>query len=199
MNPKPYAESCEQNRMPIQQVLQNYVAGRRQVLEIGSGTGQHAVYFAEAFPHLLWQTSDLAENHPGIRAWIEESDLSNVLPPLVLDSTGVWPEQQYDLIYTANTVHIMSQYAVEKMFKAVPGCMHQGAVLLIYGPFNYDNRYTSESNARFDQWLKQRDPASCIKNFEWLQDIGQESGLECIDDHAMPANNRILVWQLNHD
>ncbi len=195
-NPKPFSESCVQNRAPIQQILQQYVDGRETVLEIGSGTGQHAVYFAEAFLHLNWQTSDLAENHAGIQAWIADSQLPNVLPPLLLDCSGDWPEQQFDLLYTANTVHIMSQLAVESMFSSIANCMNANSILIIYGPFNYQNQFTSESNARFDIWLKQRDPLSGIKNFEWLQDIAAKSGLECTQDHAMPANNRVLVWRL---
>ncbi len=195
-NPKPFSESCVQNRTSIQQILQQYIDARKTVLEIGSGTGQHAVYFAEAFPQLLWQTSDLAEHHAGIQAWITDSQLPNVLPPLLLDCLGDWPQQQFDLLYTANTLHIMSQHAVEAMFASIGGCMHVDSILLTYGPFNYQNQYTSESNARFDNWLKQRDPQSGIKNFEWVQDIAAKSGLECIHDHAMPANNRVLVWRL---
>lgn len=193
---KPFSESCIQNREPILQILQQYVADTETVLEIGSGTGQHAVYFADAFPHLTWQTSDLAENHTGIQAWLDDSGLSNLLPPLLLDSKGQWPDRQYDMIYTANTVHIMSKQEVEKLFISAPQCMHKESLMLIYGPFNYQERYTSESNARFDMWLKQQNAESCIKNFEWLQDIAALSGLECVQDHAMPANNRILVWRL---
>jgi cyclopropane fatty-acyl-phospholipid synthase-like methyltransferase len=195
-NHKPFSESCVQNREPIQQILQQYVSGRETVLEIGSGTGQHAVYFAEAFPHLSWQTSDLAENHAGIQAWIRDCQLPNILPPILLDCLGDWPKQQFDLIYTANTIHIMSPLAVESMFGSIANCMNTNSILIIYGPFNYQNQYTSESNARFDNWLKQRDPQSGIKNFEWIQDIAAKSGLECIQDHAMPANNRVLVWRL---
>ena len=194
---KPYAESCEQNRQPIGQILQRYVEGRQSLLEIGSGTGQHAVYFATQYPWLNWQTSDLAEYHPGIQAWINDSKLSNVLAPIELDVSGDWPGQEYDLIFSANTLHIMSASEVEQLFRRCPACMQTDAALLIYGPFNYANQYTSDSNARFDQWLKQRDPASGIKNFEWLQDIATTSGLECVADYPMPANNRILVWQKN--
>lgn len=193
---KPYSEACDQNREPIRKLLQSYVKDRHQVLEIGSGTGQHAVYFAADFPWLTWQTSDLAENHDGIQAWIDDSGLSNVLPPLALDVTAdVWPRQRYDLVYTANTLHIMSPMVVKKLFAEVPVCLKENAVFLVYGPFNYAGQYTSESNAQFDRWLKQRDADSGIKNFEWLQDIASLSGLECIDDYPMPANNRLLVWQ----
>ncbi|MBC8212637.1 MAG: DUF938 domain-containing protein [Gammaproteobacteria bacterium] len=192
---KPFSESCEQNRLPIRQVLERYLEGRRTLLEIGSGTGQHAIYFATEFPALVWQTSDLAENHSGIAAWIKDSGLYNVLYPLTLDAGSDWPDQQYDLLFSANTLHIMSQSAAEQFMRRVSGCMHAQSVLLLYGPFNYQNLYTSDSNARFDQWLKQRDPASGIKNFEWLKDIADQSGLECTEDFAMPANNRLLVWQ----
>jgi len=196
---KPFSESCEQNRLPIRQVLSRYVEGRRTLLEIGSGTGQHAIYFAAEFPWLVWQTSDLEQQHSGIAAWIRDSGLYNVLYPLSLDAASDWPSQQYDLLFSANTLHIMSEPAAEGFMRKVSGCMHAQSVLIVYGPFNYQNRYTSDSNARFDQWLKQRDPASGIKNFEWLKDIAELSGLECIEDIAMPANNRILVWHKTDD
>ncbi len=192
---KPYSESCDQNREPIQQVFEQFVDGRKTVLEIGSGTGQHAVYFSAQFADLLWQTSDLIENHPSIQAWIDDSGLNNVYSPIELDSRGDWPDQQYDLLYSANTVHIMSSGAVEQLFKKITGCMHESSVFLLYGPFNYDGLYTSESNARFDLWLKQRDSSSSIKNFNWLKDIGHQSGIKCIHDFEMPANNRLLVWR----
>lgn len=196
---KPYSESCKQNREPIRQVLGQFVNGRQSVLEIGSGTGQHAVYFSGQYPFLQWQTSDLTENHAGIQSWINDSGLNNVYPPIELDVIAQWPDRKFDLLYSANTVHIMSSYAVQKLFSAIPGCMHDESVFLLYGPFNYLGQYTSDSNARFDMWLKQRDPESSIKNFEWLKDIGQQSGLECTHDFAMPANNRILVWQKMND
>jgi cyclopropane fatty-acyl-phospholipid synthase-like methyltransferase len=195
MTTKPFAESCVQNREPIQLVLAQYVDGRENVLEVGSGTGQHAVYFAEAFPWLRWQTSDLVENHAGIQAWIDDSGLDNILPPLSLDSRGEWPDGPYDLVFSANTLHIMDDDAAEAFMRSVAGCIVPGGVLLNYGPFNYQGAYTSASNARFDDWLKQRDPASGIKNFEWLQGIAAESGLKLLADHAMPANNRILAWR----
>lgn len=192
---KPYSESCDQNREPIKLVLEQFMDDRKTVLEIGSGTGQHAVYFSGQFPNLKWQTSDLKENHEGIQAWIDDSGLHNVSPPIELDSTGEWPKYQFDLLYSANTVHIMSSIAVEHLFAKIPGCMHEKSVFLLYGPFNYQGCYTSDSNARFDIWLKQRDPASGIENFEWLTEIAGQSGLTCTHDFEMPANNRILVWQ----
>ena len=193
---KPYAESCDQNREPIFEILKDFVDGKSSLLEIGSGTGQHAVYFARQFPWIEWQTSDQAEYHDGIQAWIVDGGLPNVKSPLLLDVRQPdWYGKRYDLIFSANTLHIMSEYAVEHLFNKLPLVMHGASQFLVYGPFNYQGRYTSDSNARFDSWLKQRDIESGIKNFEWLQDIAAKSGLECSHDFAMPANNRILVWQ----
>lgn len=192
---KPYSESCDQNREVIGQLIEPFLNGRASVLEIGSGTGQHAVYFASQFPYIRWQTSDLTENHGAIQAWIDDSHLDNVLSPIALDSTGLWPDRQYDILYTANTVHIMSAFEVEKLFINMPACMYDSSLFLLYGPFNYQGQYTAESNARFDQWLKRRDPHSGIKNFEWLAELGQQTGLNCIHDFDMPANNRMLVWE----
>jgi len=195
MTDRPYAESCDQNREPIAEILARHAEGRCSVLEIGSGTGQHAVYFAERFDWLDWQPSDLEEHHAGIEAWRAASGRANVRAPLPLDVSGDWPDQEYDLVFSANTLHIMAADEVEDFFSRVPRVMHADSRLLVYGPFNYEGRYTSISNARFDRWLKQRDPLSGIKDFEWLEDLAVRAGLECIEDHPMPANNRMLVWR----
>ncbi|RMG51112.1 MAG: DUF938 domain-containing protein [Gammaproteobacteria bacterium] len=193
---KPYAESCDQNREPILEILRLYLPERHTLLEIGSGTGQHAVYFAPEFPHLLWQTSDVTENHAGIRQWIAESCCPNVLDPIALDvNQPDWPEPGYEAVFSANTAHIMDWGSVEAMFAGIGRVLNPGGVFLLYGPFNYGGKYTSESNARFDHWLKSRDPASGIRNFDDLDWLAQDHGLELVADHAMPANNRTLVWQ----
>ena len=196
---KPYAESCDQNREPIEAVLKRFVSDTLSVLEIGSGTGQHAVYFAGCYPWLTWQTTELPQHHAGIRAWISDSSLDNVIEPFELDVSGSWPDKHYDLIFTANTLHIISMDQAESLFRQVPRCMHENSVLIMYGPFNYQGRYTSPSNERFDAWLKQRDPASGIKNFDWLRDIAAGCGLECAHDFSMPANNRCLIWRKKAD
>ncbi len=194
--PKPYAESCDENREPILEVLRPLFADRRAVLEIGSGTGQHAVYFASALPHLNWHSSDRRENHPGIRAWLDEARLANAHPPLALDvRNDPWPELAVDAVFSANTLHIMHWPDVESLFAGVGRLLEPGGLLAIYGPFNYGNRYTSDSNARFDQWLKARDPHSGIRNFEALQELADRAGLQLLQDYPMPANNRILCWQ----
>ncbi|MDH5546316.1 MAG: class I SAM-dependent methyltransferase [Gammaproteobacteria bacterium] len=192
---KPFAESCEQNKHPILTVLKPYLSQRKRVLEIGSGTGQHAVFFASQFPQLHWQTSDRLENHSGILMWLEEASLQNVLPPLDLDVCSPWPEMpSYDAVYSANTAHIMSLSEVECMFVGVGKFLESGGVFLLYGPFNYNGTYTSDSNARFDLWLKSRDHNSGIKNFEDLCVLADTAGMTFTQDFEMPANNRTLVW-----
>lgn len=195
MTEKPFAESCVQNRDPILAVLGTLFADRHRVLEIGSGTGQHAVYFAAAMPHLVWQTADVPAHHAGICAWLEDASLANVLPPLALDVNDDWPRGRYDAVFSANTLHIMSWPEVRLFFAGVGAVLEPGGVLAVYGPFNYDGAYTSESNARFDSWLKMRDPASGVRDFEAVDALAREQGLVLTHDIAMPANNRTLAWR----
>ncbi|HHJ17911.1 MAG TPA: DUF938 domain-containing protein [Gammaproteobacteria bacterium] len=192
---KPFSESCVQNREPILEVLRGELADKTRLLEIGSGTGQHAVYLAAEFPQLLWQTSDVSAAHAGINAWLDEAGLTNVRPPLALDvSRDSWPGQRFDAMFSANTVHIMSWPNVERLFEGVGKTLQENGVFCLYGPFNYNGRFTSDSNARFDQWLKERDPLSGIRDFEAVQEQAAKAGLVLKEDHAMPANNRTLVW-----
>ena len=194
---KPYAESCDQNRDPILKLLKDVFAASTKVLEIGSGTGQHAVFFADKLPHLLWQTSDLPANHAGIRAWLHEQGSERVLAPIAIDTTeSVWPlGGPVDAVFSANTAHIMHWPAVEGMFAGIGRHLATGGVFALYGPFNYEGRYTSESNARFDRWLKDRDPESGIRDFEALCELARAAGMELLTDYEMPANNRTLVWR----
>ena len=145
---KPYSEACDQNKLPILKVLREVFADRSRVLEIGSGTGQHAVYFGMQLPHLVWQTSDLAGHHAGIMAWLEEYQPANVRPPLKLnmDEEG-WPDENFDAVFSANTAHIMSWPQVERMFAGVGSILPANGVFALYGPFNYRSHYTSDSNA----------------------------------------------------
>ena len=192
---KPYAESCDENRDPILAVIEPLLKDCSSVLEIGSGTGQHAVYFAERLPHLLWQTSDCAEYHDGISLWLREAGLANTPAPIELDvATSAWPAQTFDAVFSANTTHIMHWTEVEAMIAGVGSILASGGPFLLYGPFNYNNAYTSESNARFDAWLQQRDPASGIRNFEDIDRLSRQVGMVLRHDYAMPANNRILHW-----
>ncbi len=190
---RPYAESAEQNKFVIFDAIKSYLQG--DVLEIGSGSGQHAVYFASQMPQISWQTSELAANLSGIEAWIEDSGLGNLLAPIELDVQGAWPVHLFDLVYSANCFHIMGKDAVARCIEGIGDCLKPGGVFALYGPFNYAGAYTSESNARFDQMLRARDPASGIKDFEWIEELANGAQLQLLEDVAMPANNRILIWQ----
>lgn len=192
---KPYAESCDQNRDPILKVISRLFADSSKVLEIGSGTGQHAVYFSRKLPHLFWQTSDKAEHHAGICMWVQESGLPNVAEPLLLDvCQNQWPAVGADAVFSANTAHIMHWPEVEAMMLGVGRVLPTGGVFALYGPFNYQGCYTSKSNARFDQWLKSRDPQSGIRDIGDLNRVAEASGMSLSDDFEMPANNRLLAW-----
>jgi cyclopropane fatty-acyl-phospholipid synthase-like methyltransferase len=194
---KPFSQACENNKRPILEVLRRHLADARHVLEVGSGTGQHAVFFAEQLPHLAWQTSDRGEHHAGIRQWLEAARLGNVLPPLELDVTSPrWPVAHTDAVFSANTAHIMSWAMVEAFFTGVGQVLGDGGVFCLYGPFNYGGAYTSASNERFDAWLAARDPASAIRDFEAVDALAAGVGLRLVEDNAMPANNHLLVWRL---
>ena len=196
MKNKPYAESCEQNRRVILDVIQPLLVNSKSLLEIGSGTGQHAVYFSEKLPHIIWNSSDRTENIEAIKLWLSDTDSEKLPTPIELDVTqNIWPDITVDTVFTANTCHIMSQQSVETMVERVGQLLPAEGQLIIYGPFNYNQQYTSPSNERFDQWLKQRDPQSAIRNFEDINNLARKAGLNLVNDYEMPANNRILHWR----
>ena len=193
---KPFAESCEKNKEPILAVLEEIFADRKRVLEIASGTGQHAVHFGRALPHLTWQPSELPKNLEGIQLWLDEVQLPNVLPPVALDvNDECWPVEPVDAIFNANTVHIISWPEIERLFAHIAAVIEPGGSVCCYGPYNYDGKFTSESNERFDAWLKSRDPDSGVRDFEAINALAASHGLELLRDIAMPSNNRILIWR----
>ncbi|MGQ4582187.1 DUF938 domain-containing protein [Lysobacter sp. F60174L2] len=196
---KPFSPACERNREPILAVLREHFADTRHVLEIGSGTGQHAVHFAAAMPWLSWQCSDRAEHLPGIRAWLDEAALPNTPSPLELDvDAGPWPRagggRRFDGVFSANTLHIMGWPSVQRFFAGIDEVLSPGGALAVYGPFNYGGHFSSDSNREFDGWLRARDPASGIRDFEAVNTLARDVGLALQADVAMPANNRCLVW-----
>ncbi|HET7780105.1 MAG TPA: DUF938 domain-containing protein [Rudaea sp.] len=206
MSEKPFSPSCERNRDPILSVLREHFADRKRVLEIGSGTGQHAVHFAEALQWLQWQASDRGENLRGIQMWLDEAALPNTPPPLPFDvatqqaptsreGDGATGAGRYDAIFSANTLHIMSWGEVERLFAALPALTTAEAKLVIYGPFNYAGQFTSASNAAFDQSLRQRVAHMGIRDFADVDRLAQSAGFALLDDVAMPANNRCVVWR----
>ena len=171
---KPFSQSCENNKQPILQLIQTIFQQSTTVWEIGSGTGQHACYFAEKLPHLIWQTTDREENLPGINSWIEDSGLSNLPKSRGLNVVDEeWPCQSVDAMFTANTLHIMHWSEVECFFVGLAKYLTEKARVCIYGPFNYNGHYTSGSNLQFDQWLKFRDSQSGIRDFEAIEKLAK--------------------------
>lgn len=195
MDARPFAPACERNRDPILAVLRTHFADRRRVLEVGSGTGQHAVHFAAAMPWLTWQCSDVEANLPGIRLWLDEAALANTPPAIALDVRGAWPGARFDAVFSANTLHIMGWADVEAFFAGVGRVLDADGVLAVYGPFMYAGAHTSASNREFDAWLRARDPASGIRGFEAVDALAHGIGMTLAADVAMPANNRTLVWR----
>ena len=189
----PFAESAEQNKAVIFDAIKAGLKG--DVLEIGSGTGQHAVFCCSQLPQIVWQTSDLSANLPGIKARIEASGLPNLAAPIELDVLGSWPDRLYDFVYTANSFHIMNATMVAACLEGIGRCLKPGGMFAVYGPFNFGGAYTSESNARFDQMLKSRDPGSGIRDFEWIEELAGRARLDLFEDVEMPANNRCLIWK----
>jgi cyclopropane fatty-acyl-phospholipid synthase-like methyltransferase len=192
---KPYSEACERNREPILGVLRQWLVMPGSVLEIGAGTGQHAVYFAEHLPHLTWTASDREENLHGIEQWIREAGLANLRGPVRLDVMDPhWPVISVDYVYTANTAHIMSWTEVEAMFEGVGKVLVPKGLFCLYGPVNRDGNYTSESNREFDEMLRARDPVMGIRDDQALIRLSRRCGLNYIADNSMPAKNRLLIW-----
>ena len=192
---KPYSESCDQNKAPILAVIGPLFRQAASVLEVGSGTGQHAVHFAAALPHLTWQTSDVPANLPGIRLWLADADLPNLPEPIVLDVLGDWPSGPFDGVFSANTAHIMGEAEVAAMFLGIGGVLAPGGRFALYGPFRIAGHHTSESNNRFDAWLRARDPRMGVRDLDDLRRWAEAGGLRLVEDVPMPVNNRTLIWE----
>jgi hypothetical protein len=196
-NDLPFSQAADNNRGPILTELRRLLAAATSVLEIGAGTGQHAVAFAAALPWLRWQPTD----HPGALPMLQPrcaaAGLANLAAPRALDILD-WPAglDWPDALYTANTLHIVAASTVETLFRHCAQEARSGSRLIVYGPFNYGGNYTSQSNADFDRWLRQRDPASGIRDREWVDDLARRAGYRLLEDIAMPANNRLLCWEV---
>lgn len=190
------SEACERNKGPILAVLGRELASSRAVLEIGSGTGQHAVHFARHLPHLSWQPTELEGLLGPLAERILLEGAPNLRPAIALDvRSRPWPVGAVDAVFSANTLHIMPWDAVQDFFRGVGAALAAGGVACVYGPFRYRGAYTSGSNAEFDRYLHRRDPLSGIRDFEALEPLAAAAGLELAADHAMPANNQTLVWR----
>ncbi len=192
---KPFAPAAKENRNVILDVLKQEFKNKNSVLEIGSGTGQHAAYFSQHLPYLSWQASDKKEMLTGISMWINDTKASNALPPIALDVNLSWPQQQYDAAYAANIAHIMHWNEIEALFSGLNQTLTDKAVFCLYGPFNINGNYTSESNRNFDQWLRNRDPKSCIRDKDDLDQLAVDNDFQISTQWEMPANNKILSWR----
>lgn len=193
--PKPFSQACENNKAYILDIIRHEFPAGSRVLEVGSGTAQHVCHFARALPQVHWLPSDIPENLATVQAGLAGCNLGNVAAPIALDvARQPWPVAPVDGIFTANTLHIMSEAHVEHFFHGVARNLRRGGRLCVYGPFRYGGEFTTPSNARFDLWLKERDPRSGVRDFERVDELAREAGLVLRADHAMPANNQLLVW-----
>jgi cyclopropane fatty-acyl-phospholipid synthase-like methyltransferase len=191
----PFSEACERNKGPILEVLRVAFADRTQVLEIGSGTGQHAVHFAAHLTHLTWHPTEQLAYLADLASRVKTEGTRNLRPPTVLDvKQSVWPLRSVDAIYSANTLHIMGWAEVEAMFHGVDAVLSPHGVVCIYGPFRYAGRYTSDSNRDFDLMLKERDPLSGLRDMTDLSALALRHALRLRADHDLPANNRLLEF-----
>ena len=195
--PLPFSQASENNKQAILDILGRYLKTGDSVLEIAGGTGQHAVFFAEQFPNLKWQSSDIASNVDSLNLRLEAAQLKNLPVAIALDvNQSSWGDIESNVIFSANSLHIMSKNSVENFFSGVGRLLPANGLLLVYGPCKYGGEFTTESNARFDQWLRQRNSHSGVRDFEWLNQLALVVGLELLEDCAMPANNQLLVWRV---
>lgn len=196
---KPFSPACERNKSPILGLIKQHLVDVPWVLEIGSGTGQHAVFFTEHMTHLWWQTSEVPENLAGLQAQLADQSNQRLPPPLPLDVTEPrWLDKlssQAPAVFTSNTLHILSWPQVEMLFKRVEEILTPKGLLFVYGPFNYNQSYTSESNALFDRQLRQRNPSSGLRDFGQVHLLAEKHSLKLVKDYPMPANNRLIIWQ----
>ena len=191
----PFSQACEKNKEPILKVLKEYISDQESLLEIAGGTGQHGEFFAKSFPNIVWQTSDLPDAVTDLNLRISEANLQNLPRALTLNVNDPnWNVKKYELLFTANSLHIMSEESVENFFSRIPDALQQSALVFIYGPFKYDGKFTTESNAEFDEWLKEKDRRSGIRDFEVISELAISAGFSFVADVQMPSNNQLLVF-----
>lgn len=192
----PYSQASENNKLPILETIRPILNNVSSVLEIGSGTAQHGEFFAAHFPELTWQCTDIPANLAITQQRISASELGNLPSAKPLDVNDAdWNCERYECLYSANSLHIMSNASVESFFHGLDKCLRESAWLLLYGPFKYGGEFTTESNGRFNEWLKRQNPVSGIRDFEWIQELANAAGLEFQKDNPMPANNQLLVFK----
>ena len=194
---KRHAPATERNREPIARVLAADLPESGCVLEVASGTGEHAVFLAERFPNLEWQPSDPdAEARASIAAYRDEAKLENLREPIFLDAcAGTWPIDDVGAILCINMVHISPPEAAQGLFAAAGRLLKPGAPLILYGPFFEDGIEAAPSNLAFDKSLRSRDPRWGLRETSWLDSLADRTGLKRTRRVAMAANNLILVYR----
>ena len=191
-----FSQAADNNKTPILEVLTSWLSDDQLVLEVGSGTGQHAIHMAAALKGIRWQPTDCLEVLPNLIKNISTYGTSNVLTPTNLDlSLNQWPAEKVDCVYSANVIHIVSEALVEKLIRGAARTLSEGGLLALYGPFKYRGTFTTPSNADFDSWLKARNPESGVRDFEWILELAKDSGLSFSEDRSMPANNQFLAFR----
>ena len=193
---KLHSPASDRNKQPIADILEIYLKRSTRLLEIGSGSGQHAIYLGGEFPSVQWVTSEVKANLKDLTSELKAAKIKNVHGPerLVVGKDD-FPKGKFDYAYTANTLHIMSWKECKGFFKLLGKRLREGSMVFIYGPFNYDGKFTSESNEKFNQWLKDKNESSGIRNFEDVKSNMEKAGFQIVNDHEMPANNRLLVFE----
>jgi len=196
MTELPFSQASENNKQVILEVLERHLKDGDRVLELAGGTGQHAVHFAESLANLHWQSSDIPSNVNSLNLRLAAADLANLPAAIAIDvNHSPWINIRPTAIFSANSLHIMSAGSVENFFRGVGEILQDDGTLVVYGPFKYAGEFTTESNEGFDRWLKDRDPMSGIRDFEWVDQLASQIGLELVEDNAMPANNQCLIWR----
>ena len=191
-----YSKAAENNRAPIAHVMGKHLPPDASVLEIGSGAGQHALHMSHTFPGITWLPSEREAVVPILRANLALCGSKNIQPPLVLDLADfAWSGDQVDTVYAANVMHIVSESLGERLVQLAADALEPSGLLMLYGPYKYNGQFTTKSNATFDQWLKDRDPASGVRDFEAVVATAQCTGLTLAHDYAMPANNQMLIFE----
>ncbi|MBL4573791.1 MAG: DUF938 domain-containing protein [Gammaproteobacteria bacterium] len=192
----PFSQASENNKQVILEILERHLKNGDQVLELAGGTGQHAVHFAANLPYLHWQSSDIPSNVDSLNLRIVAAKLTNLPAAITIDvNHSPWISTKPTAIFSANSLHIMSADSVENFFNGINEVLQADGIAVVYGPFKYAGEFTTESNEDFDHWLKNRDPVSGIRDFEWVSELATKANLTLIEDNAMPANNQLLVWK----
>ena len=191
-----YSQAAENNKAPIADVMGKHLPPDASVLEIGSGAGQHALHMSHTFPGITWLPSERKAVVPILMANLALYESNNIQPPLVLDLADfTWSGDPVDAVYAANVMHIVSDSLGKRLVQLAADALRSSGLLMLYGPYKYNGQFTTESNAAFDQWLKDRDPASGVRDFEAVLATAQCSGLTLAQDYAMPANNQMLIFE----